>query len=79
MVIERLDSNKRQNFQRLAERRTNSVLDKLRILSNCANPYAYEYDDEDVKKIFLAIEQELKIARSKFTNHRRREFRLRDQ
>lgn len=67
---------KRENFRRLAERRTNAVLDKIRILSNCANPYAYEYDDDDVRKIFNAIEQELRLARTKFGNHRRRAFRF---
>jgi hypothetical protein len=67
---------KRDAFLRLAERRTNSVLEKIRVLSNCANPYAYEYDDDDVRKIFLAIEKELKTARSKFEQSRRSEFKL---
>jgi hypothetical protein len=67
---------KRDTFLRLATRRTNSVLEKIRVLSNCANPYAYEYTDEDVRKMFGAIEQELKAAKAKFTNHQRREFRL---
>ena len=69
-------SPKREAFQRLAERRTNAILDKIRVLSNCANPYAYEYDEEDIKKIFMAIEKELKAARAKFQVVERRKFKL---
>lgn len=72
-----MSESKRDLFLRLAERRTNMVIDKIRVLSNCANPYVYEYNDEDVRKIFSAIEQELKTAKAKFQNHRKREFKLR--
>ena len=69
---------KREAFLRLAEKRTSVVMDKIRILSNCANPYAYEYTEEDIKRIFGAIEQELKTARTKFTQDtKKREFKLR--
>ena len=68
--------SKRQTFLRLAEKRTNSVLERIRVLSNCANPYAYDYDEEDVKKIFAAIENELRVAKAKFQNHRKRQFKL---
>jgi hypothetical protein len=72
--------SKREAFTRLAEKRTNAVLDRIRILANCANPYAYEYSDEEVRRIFLAIERELKTARAKFaTNHRSRQFHLEEK
>jgi len=58
--------NKRDRFVRLAERRTNTVIERIRVLSNCSNRYAYEYHDEDVRKMFAAIEKELKAARAKF-------------
>jgi hypothetical protein len=67
---------KRANFIRLAERRTNTVLEKIRILSNCANTNAYDYSDEDVNAIFSAINEELDTARAKFATTRRREFSL---
>ena len=67
---------KREAFLRLAQRRTESVLNRIRILSNCANPYAYEYEDDDVRKIFEAIEDELTVAQGRFERYRRREFRL---
>lgn len=67
---------KREAFLRLAERRTTTVLEKIRVLSNCANPYAYEYGEDDVKKIFSAIDQELRIARAKFQQTRKPRFKL---
>ncbi|MGH2659007.1 MAG: hypothetical protein ACRDHS_04900 [Actinomycetota bacterium] len=67
---------KRDAFLRLAARRTNVIMEKIRILSNCANPYAYEYTDDDVKKIFSAIEHELRLARTKFQQSRKTDFRL---
>jgi hypothetical protein len=67
---------KREAFKRLAERRTNAILDRIRVLGNLSNPYAYEYSDEDVRLIFGTIEQELKVTRLKFQSGRRREFKL---
>ena len=67
---------KREAFKRLAERRTNSALDRIRVIGNLSNPYAYEYTDEDVRLIFAALEQELKVTRAKFQSARRREFKL---
>lgn len=67
---------KREAFIRLATKRTTVVIDRIRVLSNCANPYAYEYTEEDVRKIFAAIERELKTARAKFQQHEDRMFTL---
>jgi hypothetical protein len=67
---------KGEAFKRLAERRTNAVLDRIRVLGNLSNPYAYEYTEEDVRAIFAAVEQELKVTRAKFHNQRKREFKL---
>lgn len=58
--------SKRDRFVRLAERRTNSVIERIRVLSNCANRYAYEYHEDDIRKMFAAIEKEIKVSRAKF-------------
>src|SRR5258707_14592223 len=57
---------KRALFVRLAERRTTSVLEKLRILGNCANRYAYEWTEDDVRAIFGAIRDETDRAQLRF-------------
>jgi hypothetical protein len=67
---------KREAFVRLASKRTDAVIDRVRVLSNCANPYAYEYTDEDVRKIFSAIEKELRAARAKFQAREQKSFSL---
>ena len=72
----RPSESKNEAFQRLATKRTNAVLERLRILGHCANPQFYEYSEEDVKKIFRAIEKELKIVKTKFQNSSKSEFRL---
>ena len=72
-----MTETKGEAFKRLAEKRTNAVLDRIRILSNCSNPYAYEYSEEDVRLVFAAIDQELRLAKAKFANnHRGSQFRL---
>jgi len=72
----RTAETKRETFERLAQKRTNAVLERIRVLSNCSNPYAYEYNEDDVRKIFGAIEKELRLARARFANHHKREFTL---
>lgn len=60
------NESKRDKFVRLAEARTNKIIDMIRLLGNCSNSRVYEYNKDDVKKIFSTIEDELKIAKSKF-------------
>lgn len=71
-----MSETKREAFRRLAERRTNAVLERVRVLGNLSNPYAYEYSDDDIKAIFAAIDNELKLTKLKFQSQRRREFKL---
>lgn len=72
----RPSESKNEAFQRLATKRTNAVLERLRVLEHCANPQLYDYSQEDVKKIFHAIEKELKVVKTKFQNSTKSEFRL---
>ncbi|KGK87382.1 hypothetical protein [Clostridium sp. HMP27] len=61
-----MPESKHDKFLRIAEARTNKIIDMIRLLSNCSNKATYEYDEIDVKKIFSALEQELKSCKSKF-------------
>lgn len=60
------EENKRQKFVRLAEKRANEILERIRILSHCSNRSQYEYDEKQISKIFSAIETELKTCKAKF-------------
>ena len=68
--------SKQERFRRLATQRTNAVLHRLQILGHCANPQLYDYSEEDVRKIFRAIDSEVKAIKAKFSNSSRSEFQL---
>ena len=57
---------KRQKFERLANARTNKILDMIDLLGNLSNKLNYEYTKSDVEKIFNAIESDLKDAKKRF-------------
>ena len=57
---------KSERFVRIAEARTNKIIDMIQLLGNCSNKSTYEYTKDDVKQIFSAIESELRTARAKF-------------
>lgn len=61
------EETKRIKFVRIAEARTNKIIDMIQLLGNCSNASAYEYTNADIDKIFNAIEVELKEARKKFS------------
>lgn len=66
----------RERFVRIAEARTQKIIDTIRLLSNCSNVYAYEYSQKDIDKIFSTIETELKNAKSKFANNETKDSRF---
>ena len=66
----------RERFVRIAEARTQKIIDTIRLLGNCSNPYAYEYTQKDVDKIFSAIEVELKNAKNKFGSNDTKDSRF---
>ena len=64
---------KHKKFLELAQPRTNKVLDAIRVLSNCSSRVNYEYSQEEVDRIFDAIQNELNNARSKFAPKKSKE------
>ena len=69
-------SEKRRRFLDLAEKRTQIVLDKLRVLGNCSNRQAYEYSDEDVEQIFAAIQEQVTLTKARFQDRKTPRFRF---
>ncbi|MBE6154862.1 MAG: hypothetical protein E7163_04755 [Firmicutes bacterium] len=71
-------NEKEERFIRIAEKRTNKILEQIRLLSNCSNKNNYSYDDQQVDKIFKAIEKELDLAKKKYImNKDKNKFSLR--
>ena len=58
--------NKRIKFRELAIKRVNNALKDIQLIGNLSNTSAYEYDDEEVRKIFRSLKEEITIAESKF-------------
>jgi hypothetical protein len=56
----------RQRFKKLATHRTNEVLYRLKVLGNCSNTSFYSYTEDDINKIFRAIEEQVKFVKAKF-------------
>ena len=71
--------SKNEKFKRIASARTESILNKIKALTRCANSRSYEYTDIEVRKIFNAINSEIKIAKALFdkgTQKRNKRFSL---
>lgn len=69
--------SKRDRFKRLATIRTNAVLYRLKVLGNCTNRQLYEYEEQDVEKIFSEIEKKVKEAKARFHfNKKQNKFKL---
>lgn len=60
-------TEKREKFIRLAEQRVNRALNDIRLIGNLSNRSAYAFTDEDVKKVFKALQKELDQAKARFS------------
>lgn len=67
---------KRDRFKKLAEYRTNEVLNRIKILGNCSNRHMYEYSEDEIKKIFSEIEKKTREIRAKFNFPQSKNFKL---
>lgn len=60
-------NSKQANFKRIAENRTNKIIELISKLSNLtSNNSFYEYTDEQMEHIFQAIQNELDRQRNEF-------------
>ena len=59
-------SEKREKFKELAEKRVSNAMKNIQLIGNLSNTRAYEYDEEDIKKIFKTLREEISLAESKF-------------
>lgn len=66
----------KERFKRLATKRTNEILKRLKILGNCANRQFYEYIETEIETIFSAIEKKVKETKAKFHYEKEEKFKL---
>ena len=63
---------KRDRFVRVAEARTNKILHQIRLIGNLSNKGVYEYSDQDIEKIFAALEEEIAAQKERFQQEGRK-------
>lgn len=68
---------KKENFRRIAESRTNKIIDMINLLENLSNKSYYEYTDDQIDKIFNSIQDALETVRSKFDTDKKKSKRFR--
>lgn len=71
-----MNESRHERFKRLATLRTNAILEKLRLLGNLSSKTNYEYTEEELTKIFSAIETQLRNIKALFSGKKKKEFRL---
>lgn len=59
-------SEDREKFVRLANKRVNSAIKAINLIGNLSNRSNYDYTDDDVAKIFKAIQGELNACKKRF-------------
>jgi hypothetical protein len=67
---------KEERFKRVVQKRVQNVLDSVRRLSQCSNKRMYQWNDEQLKKIWMAIDKELETCKLSFENQEPEQFRL---
>lgn len=71
------EETRSSRFKRVASKRVNEILEKIRILGNCSNKSSYEFTEEEINKIFSEIDKYLKLTKAKFLSGKReRRFEL---
>lgn len=56
----------RAKFVKLASARVTKALKDIQLIANLANRSNYDYTDEDVAKIFKALNEEISACRKRF-------------
>jgi hypothetical protein len=54
-----MNAKKRERFARAASKRTQAVIERIRLLKQCVNMFAQDFEPEDAERILAAIRNEL--------------------
>jgi hypothetical protein len=62
-----VDRAKRDRFVRLAVKRVNRAIKDMRLVGNLSNRAAYQYTDDDSRKIVKALKKEVDSVKARFS------------
>lgn len=65
--------SREERFKRIASRRVQDILEKLRLLGNCSDKSNYAYSDDQIKKIFSNIDNELRRVKALYNKSKSRD------
>ena len=71
-----VNETKQNRFKRLAKQRGDRILKDVQLLGNLSNKGNYSYSEDEVRKLFTPLEEELKTAKMRFMTNRRREIKF---
>lgn len=57
---------KQAKFRELAEKRVNNAIKNIQLIGNLSNTSAYSYTEDEVRKIFKTLKEEISVAEAKF-------------
>lgn len=63
-------NEKRERFEKLAEKRVTETIKKIRLVGNLANKNNYDYTDEHAKQIIETLESEMRALKGKFKDEK---------
>jgi hypothetical protein len=67
-IIEEISfsDKKREKFVYIAQKRVNSALKSISLIGNLANKNNYKYEDQDIRKILKALNEEINNLKNRF-------------
>jgi len=67
---------KKERFKRIAEKRVQNIIHAIRNLSGLSNKKVYEWETEQLEKIWKAIDKEVENCKNSFKDPESKIFKL---
>ena len=74
MIMEK--ETKKERFKRIAEKRVQNIIHAIRNLSGLSNKKVYEWETEQLEKIWKAIDKEVENCQNSFKDPESKIFKL---
>jgi predicted transcriptional regulator len=74
MIMEK--ETKKERFKRIAEKRVQNIIHAIRNLSGLSNKKVYEWETEQLEKIWVAIDKEVENCKNSFKDPESKIFKL---
>ena len=68
--------SKKERFIRVVEKRVQNAVESIRKISQCSNRRMYEWDEYQLKTIWLALESEINKCKESYKSDHNQIFKL---